>query len=360
MLICNSCRWPAALVLALCCSTFFAALAAAQEYVSGVPEPARVLAAYEGPDSLDSTARQHAALRVIRQFITDLSYDRIARDRQRGRPFVLQTPDEQRLMRAYADAEQLRQPAFDMAEWRRLGPASPLSRWLNLVDRYAMLDTRFRDDVLQRFFSPDWVAGYQAAKGRLGARVAASTRERDSIRAAESVAEEQAARPFQAAPVPPGQRRFAMAVNGWCRGMPADTGNPIAGERADREFSRRLGVIVRSVGPIRDWSGILLDIEPGSQLSDASVTISVDTVSSYRSGLADAEYAAVARVTAAFNSKSPAYAAASRVQVGQRVFFSGWALEAGSEQFVMGNAGQGSEGCHSRFAMKLTALRLAP
>lgn len=62
MLVLNSCRWPAALVLALCCSTSVAALAAAQEYVSGAPEPARVLAAYERPDSLDRTAQQHAAL----------------------------------------------------------------------------------------------------------------------------------------------------------------------------------------------------------------------------------------------------------------------------------------------------------
>jgi len=185
-----------------------------------------------------------------------------------------------------------------------------------------------------------------------------TTRERDSVQAADSVAEEQAARPFQAAPVPPGQRRFAKAVNRWCHGMPADTGNLIAREQADREFSRRLRVIVRGVGPIRDWSGIILHIEPGSQFSDASVTVSVDTVSSYTSGLADAEYTAAARVTAAFNSKSPAYAAASRVQVGQRVFFSGRALEAASEQFVTGNAGQGS--CHSRFAMELTALRPAP
>ncbi len=107
MLVRNRCRLPAALVLALCCSTFIAAFAAAQEYVSGLPEPARVFAAYEGPDSLDRTARQHAALRVIRQLITDLSYDRIARDRARGRPFVLQTPDEQRLMGAYAAAEGL-------------------------------------------------------------------------------------------------------------------------------------------------------------------------------------------------------------------------------------------------------------
>src|SRR5712664_2334357 len=239
MLIRNSCRLPAALVLALCCSTFIAALAAAQEYVGGVPEPARVLAAYEGPDSLDRTARQHAALRVIRQVITDLSYERIARDRARGRPFVQQTPDEQRLMRAYAAAEgQVRDPAFDKAETQRLGAAAPLRQWVQLIDHYAMLDTQFKDDVLHRFFSADWVAGYLAAKGRLGARVAASTRERDSIRTADSVAQEQATRPFQAAPVPPGQRRFAMAVNGWCRGMPADTGNPIAREQADREFSR--------------------------------------------------------------------------------------------------------------------------
>jgi len=359
MLVRNRCRLPAALVLALCCSTFIAAFAAAQEYVSGLPEPARVFAAYEGPDSLDRTARQHAALRVIRQLITDLSYDRIARDRARGRPFVLQTPDEQRLMGAYAAAEgQVRDPAFDKAETQRLGAAAPLRRWVQLVDHYAMLDTQFKDDVLHRFFSPDWVAGYLAAKGRLGARMAASTREHDSIRAADSVAEELAVRPFHAEPVPPGERRFAMDVNRWCHGTPADTGNPIVVEQAQREFSLRLAAIVRAVGPITDWSGILLSIKPGSQFSDPSVTISVDTVSSYRSGEV-AEYVAVAGVTGTFSSRSPAYAVASRLQVGQRVFFSGRALEAGSEQLSRGEAEQ-EQSCHNSFGMALTALRPAP
>ena len=352
MLVLNSCRWPAALVLALCYSTSSAALAAAQEYMSGVPEPARVLAAYEGPDSLDRTARQHAALRVIRQVITDLSYDRIGRDRERGRPFVQQTSDEKRLWAAYAAAEgQVRDPAFDKA-------AAPLRRWAVLIDHYAMLDTQFKDDVLHRFFSPDWVAGYLAAKGRLDAGVAASTRERDSTRAADSVAEELAARPFQAAAVSPGERRFAMAVNRWCHGTPADTGNPIVVKQAQREFSLRLVAIVRGVGPITDWSGILLGIRPGDEFSDPSVTVSVDTVSSYRSGEV-AEYVAVAGVTGTFTSRSPAYAVASRLQVGQRVFFSGRALEAASEQLSRGEAEQ-EQSCHNSFGMALTALRPAP
>jgi hypothetical protein len=177
-------RLGVTIVLALCCSTVVAALAEAQQYVNEFPEPARVIAAYDGPDSLDRTARQHAALRVLRQVVVDMMYDRIGRDREGGRPHVWQTPDEYRLERAYALAEgQLREPGFDLAEWHRLGAASPRSQWHHVVDQYAMLDTVFRDDVLQRFFSPAWVAGYLAATRRVDIRVAASKKsERDANR----------------------------------------------------------------------------------------------------------------------------------------------------------------------------------
>ena len=341
---------------------------AVAQALSGVPEPARVLAAYEGPDSLDRTAQQHAALRVIRQVITHLSYDRIAGDRARGRPFVQETPEEHRLDRAYAAAEgQVKDPAFDKAETQRLGAAAPLRRWVQLIDHYAMLDTQFKDDVLHRFFSPDWVAGYLAAEGRLDARVAASDRERDSTRAVDSVAREEEARPFRPAPVPPGERRFAMAIYDWCRGKPAEQENPIAREMAAREFSRQLDQIVHGVGPFRDWSGIILEISTdlgSSGPPDAYVTISVDTVSSYSGdrtvakGTTHPDLSANGThpyVSAKVSPTSPVYAVASRVQVGQRVFLSGRMIK------VLGYSPSWTQGCgHVALGIELSALRPAP
>src|SRR5689334_4116745 len=92
-------------VLALCVFSLAAPSAAAQEYLREMPEPNRIIAAYDGADSLDRTARQVGALRVMRDLLRIMSYDRIARDRKAGRPFVMQTPDEARLWKAYAGAE---------------------------------------------------------------------------------------------------------------------------------------------------------------------------------------------------------------------------------------------------------------
>jgi len=354
-------RWVA---LALGCSALFVALAAAQEYISGVPDPARVIAAYEGPDSLDRTARQHAALRVVRLLVMDLSNDRVNRDQEGGRPYVRETPEEHRLQAAYSAAERQIHPEFDIAESRRLsaesrrlGAASPGYRWFLLESQYSMRDARFRDDVLHRFFSPEWVSGYLAAKGRLEARVAASTRNRDSPSGADSVAEEPEVPPFKGAPVPADERRFAMAIYDWCRGKPAEQDNPIAREMADREFSRQLDQIVRGGGSFRDWSGIILGISTdlgSSGLPDAYVTVSVDTVSSY-SGKRTFAKGTHPYVSSKVSPRSPVYAVASRVQVGQRVFLSGRMIK------VLGYSQSWTQGCGDvAVGIELMALRPAP
>jgi hypothetical protein len=299
-----------------------------------------VIAAYEGPDSLDHPARQLAALRLIRQLMTTLSYDRIVRDREAGRPYVLETPDEKRLWKVYVGAEtELKLPGFSKSD-----DGAAARRFYVLVDRYAMLDSAFKKDVLRRLFSPEWVSEYRAAEARMAGLVAAS--------------KAQDARPFHSAPVPADQRRFAMALNKWCRAKRPILENPLASEQADRAYSRQFYAIVRGAGPIRDWSGILLGIDAAD--SDASVKVSIDTVSSYEEGV-DVSSAPVAEVSAWFKEGSPAYAAASRMQIGQRVSFSGRALEAASEQFgLLSSAENSDRGCNIRFAMELTALRPVP
>jgi hypothetical protein len=227
-----------------------------------------------------------------------------------------------------------------------------------LINRYFAKSTAFRNELLDRYFSPAWKAAFLALEGRREAWVAASKRERDSTARADSLAEAEAARPFRPAPVPPDERRFAMALNDWCRAWPGEQGNPLAGEEANRKFMLRLDPIVHSVGPIKDWSGILLALTPG--LNGASVTITVDTVSSYSGGSGDAHREAAAIVGAWFASGTPAYADASRLRVdrhGQRVTFSGRALVARREQFFSNDEG---EGCRIRLGMELTAIRPAP
>src|SRR5438445_1152052 len=342
MLVLNSCRWPAALVLALCCSTSVAALAAqeapapnAHQQAKGdfafwaeMPDVAQVINDVQGKDEEDTAARQLAAYRLLNALV-NANADRIGQ---------LPWPPRERALYS----------AYTRLIYKRVRPneSGPRDRRIMAQSYRFDTDTAFTQPFLKRYFSQaalrdiepivTRIAADAQRVGAADAQLAAST---DSIRAADSVAKELAARPFHAAPVPPGERRFAMAVNRWCHGTPADTGNPIVVEQAQREFSLRLAAIVRGVGPIADWSGILLNIKPGSQFSDPSVTISVDTVSSYRSGEV-AEYVAIAGVTGTFTSRSPAYAVASRLQVGQRVFFSGRALEAASAHLSRGQAEQ--------------------
>lgn len=298
-------------------------------YLQAMPAVDRVLADMKVVDNVETRARQYAAVSYLWEILSVLTSD------HRFRSGL--TPDESRLDRGYLDAQ------------NRLNYLSARVPGLTaLINRYSATNAPFHKELLDRYFSPEWKAGFLALEGRKEARVRA-----------DSIARDEAARPFRPASVLPGERRFAMALNDWCRAKRPTLENPLAREQADREFSGRFRAIVSGVGPISNWGGILLEI--GADGSDAHVTVSVDTVSSYSGGAGDAEGAAVAQVTAWFTEKSPAYAAASRMQVGQRVFFSGRALKAASEQFGLLSSGENPDrGCGIRFAMELTAIRPAP
>jgi hypothetical protein len=335
-------RWVRTVVVALGCSVVFATSAAAQWYVLGVPEPARVIAGYDGPDIVDRSARQIAALRVIRIVIMNLSWDRVARDRESGRPYVNETPDERRLREAFGTAERLVPlPAF-------VRGGAPARQWSVLIDKYAMGDEQFQDDVIHRFFPPEWVKGYLAAKARDDAFVAARKRKTDSSDAARSLQEVLAARPPQ--PVQPAQRSFALGLHVFCRHFPGRANDPPPSEEATGLYMQRLDTLARRFPRVTDWSGTIENIVRRSDTT--FVTITVDTVSRY----VDEERVVVGLVDARFTEGTPIAAAVSRLQSGQLVYFSGRLLEPAEDASVNLEAEEVA-GCRVSFTLELTAIR---
>lgn len=308
-------------------------------YLAAMPAVERVLADMKVADSVDTRARQHTAVSDLWVMLDVLTSD------HRFRPGL--TAEESRLNRAYMDAIN-----------RLFSGSARIPGLMALMNRYSREDSPFHKELLDRYFSPGWQAAFRARKGQLEAITVASKRRSDSVARADSIADEEEDRPFRAAPVPVGERRFATALSRWCREWPGEQGNPLAVEQANREFMLRLDPIVKSAGPVKDWTGILLALTPG--VNHASVAVTVDTVSSYSGGNVNGELEAAAIVIASFSRGTPAYADASRLSVDrhdQRVTFSGRALVAGREQFFSNNQG---EGCRIKLGMELTAIRPAP
>jgi hypothetical protein len=314
-------------------------------YLQAMPTVERVLSDMTVADAVDTRARQAAAVSYLGLILSDLTLDHLfARGPTPGKVVSGLTPEEGILNRGYLDA------------WNRLYALSAEVPGLTaLMRRYSAENSQFRRELLDRYFSPVWQRGLLAREQQIAEHEAKAKRATDSTARADSLAAAEESRPFLPAPVPAGERRFAMALTKWCRARPAEQGNPLAIEQVNREFMLRLPPIVNSSGPISDWSGMLLAITPG--LGDASVTITVDTVSSYREGIGGAQYSAAAIVGAWVTSGTRAYAEASRVEVGQRVFFSGRRLAAGSEQFLSNDEGKG---CGIHLGMELTSIRPAP
>src|SRR5258708_24766789 len=127
-------------------------------YFKEMPDPARVLASFDGSDNLDRTARQKAAFIVLRDMIYELSDGRAYRHQL--------TADEQRIYKSYGDAWGLvPTPHFDEAESRRLGWFSPDGKWQKL-QQVLRLDPAFRNELLDRLFSPAWKSNFLAVEAR--------------------------------------------------------------------------------------------------------------------------------------------------------------------------------------------------
>jgi hypothetical protein len=127
-------------------------------YLKEMPDPARVLSSFDGGDSLDKTARQFGALSQLEKMVQDLSEGRFSKNQL--------TPEERRICDGYKAAlSRIETPHFDDAETRRLGLNSPLVKWSGLRGHYA-LDAAFRNELLDRFFSPAWKSSFLAVKAR--------------------------------------------------------------------------------------------------------------------------------------------------------------------------------------------------
>jgi hypothetical protein len=150
--------WMAVLLLTLVGAAPLVAQRMPPGYLKEMPDPARVLSSFDGDDSLDKTARQFGALSQLEKMVQDLSEGRFSKNQL--------TAEERRIWDGYnAALSRIETPHFEEAETRRLGLNSPLVKWSGLRGHYA-LDAAFRNELLDRFFSPTWKSSFLAVKAR--------------------------------------------------------------------------------------------------------------------------------------------------------------------------------------------------
>jgi hypothetical protein len=307
-------------------------------YLQAMPKAERVLAEMKVADTIQTRARQYAAVSRLQHILyvltSDHTYVRTSDNQVRSGL----TPLEDSLNRGYLDAENLK--------WRLSALVPCLSA---LMSQYSDEKAPFRTEFMDRYFSPAWQTAFLKLEAQHDRREdqPAAADGATSARAVELAAP-------QCAPVPPDQHRFAVAVNDWCRRFQApEQTNPIAREQFQHEARQQAAAISHTVGLVQSWGGILsaitayhrLVIAPGEDSSAADLVLLVDTLATmYRASPPAAFKATV-------GSRSASYAAAGRMQNGQRVVFSGRAL-----QFDSWVAGGEPPRCIAVFKIVLTDL----
>lgn len=145
---------------------------AGRDYLSEMPTAERVLADIRGRDTMDTRARQMAAMGHLVQMMRTMAGTRVNTGPY---PNAVETP----LIDGYARAiGELR--AAGLATFAP-GPASinsPGSRWLASVQRHET-SAELHDEVMRRYFTPAFQARYQAAAGAFAERSAAGRRSID-------------------------------------------------------------------------------------------------------------------------------------------------------------------------------------
>jgi len=309
-------------------------------YLQAMPMAERVLADMKVADTVQTRARQYAAVSRLQEILyvltSDHTYVRTSDNQVRSGL----TPVEDSLNRGYLDAQNL-----------KLLPRSALVPCLSaLMNQYSDENAPFRTELMDRYFSPAWKRTFLTLEAQYHSREdhPAVANASPSARAVEWAAP-------QCAPVPPDQHRFAVAVNDWCRRFQApEQTNPIAREQFQHEASQQAAAISRTVGLVQSWGGILSAITaydrpviaPGEDSSAADLVFLVDTLATMYRTLPPAVFKATV------GSRSPIYAAAGRMQKSQRVVFSGRAL-----QFDSWVAGREPPRCVAVFKIVLTDLR---
>lgn len=139
-------------------------------WLEEMPSVERVRAEIRGKDEQDTAARQAGAFYQLREMLGLLAGDRRFRNQL--------SEEERRLMRIYAEADgAARAPImerFDDAETRKLGMNSLRAKFVGAYTGY-QFDKGLTDELLKRFFSPDFGRIYRQAKAESDARTAAAT-----------------------------------------------------------------------------------------------------------------------------------------------------------------------------------------
>lgn len=138
-------------------------------WLEEMPAVDKVRAEIRGKDDQDTAARQAGAFYQLREMLGLLAGDRRFRNQL--------SEEERRLMRMYAEADgATRAPImerFDDAETKRLGLNSPRAKFVGAYTGY-QFDKGLTDELLKRFFSPDFGRIYRQAKAESDARTAAA------------------------------------------------------------------------------------------------------------------------------------------------------------------------------------------
>ena len=121
------------------------AQARAPQYLSEFPSVERVKAEVKGSDPIDTAARQQQAFWLLNQMIPDLAGQRFDNDEM--------TRAEESLRSKYGEA-------FQWYQYKERAPApQDQARWNKLLAFYEK-DPGFLDELLKRFFTPEFRAGY--------------------------------------------------------------------------------------------------------------------------------------------------------------------------------------------------------
>lgn len=147
-------RFPTAFVTAL--MVFFSwssARATSPPYLTQFPSVERVKAEIQGANAMETAARQMGAFWQLQEMIKDAAGPRFYRNQL--------TLDEKRYLGEYSVAYQVAGKPFESTLDR--------AKWYKLHSFYEV-DDGFRDELLNRFFSPDFRAEYLVLKGQMNAR----------------------------------------------------------------------------------------------------------------------------------------------------------------------------------------------
>lgn len=144
----------AVVIVALLPTATVQAQATDPPYLSQMPAVDHVMAEIKGPDPMDTAARQMGAFWQLQKMVQGLAGDRYYRNQL--------TTDEGNLIGQYRYGYMLASKPYDHIGNAPSHPDKPA--WFKLHTFYTY-DEGFLDELLQRFFSPEFRTAYYQASG---------------------------------------------------------------------------------------------------------------------------------------------------------------------------------------------------